>query len=780
MSSVTRAVESTLSRPGAPPFSARRGDGWTVYVDETPTAAEAFAYSVARGLSSHPRWLHCRYLYDATGSQIFSEITRQPEYYLTDAERTILETNADAIRAAVGPLPIMELGAGTAEKTRQLLEAWSRADGTVEYLPLDIDATVLGDAVRSVSSTIEGVSATGLATSYERGVELIRHHDPLCMIFLGSSIGNFNTEETDRFLQRLQRNLTAGDAFLLGVDLVKDTTALEAAYNDAAGASERFTRNLFRRMNREFGSNISIESIQHVAYWNDRLERIEIYARFEKETTIELPAIGRSFRIAPGEMVLTEISRKYHLHKIEADLARFGFELETTFTDPDERFGLLLSRRRRPAERPADWTPLAMDLHAARSRTLGIVDGLEDDDLRRQVTPILSPILWDLEHIAEFEALWLVRALDPSGSQDGLPTDFDAIATPRSERGGLSLPGREDVLRHLRSIRREALAHLRKVDLAPESGLASGGFAYRLVTQHEYQHQETILQAISLMDDVVYEPAVRQRTPRPLLLPDTEMVIVPGGAFAIGSEDPLDYDNERPVQWMEIPAFWIDTAPVSNAAFQTFIERGGYLRREWWCDEGWRWRSAHAVTQPARWRSTAGGWRVEAFGRTRPLISTNPVQHVSWYEASAYARSVDKRLPSEVEWEKAAAWDPEVRIQRRYPWGDTIPTERHANLDANTFSPAPVGAYPKGRSFYGCHQMLGDVWEWTSSEFSGYPGFEPHPYPEYSEAHFDRGYRVLRGGSWATASQVARCTFRNWDLPERRQIFAGFRCARDA
>jgi len=283
------------------------------------------------------------------------------------------------------------------------------------------------------------------------------------------------------------------------------------------------------------------------------------------------------------------------------------------------------------------------------------------------------------------------------------------------------------------------------------------------------------------MDDLIYEPAYRHATPREILPPDTPMVIVPRGPFPLGAHGLVEaYDNERPVHWVEVDDFWIDTAPVTNGEFLKFIERGGYERHEWWSREGWEWREEEGALYPGGWRRAVGGWEDVQFGRVEPLVPTRPVQHVSWYEADAYARSVSKRLPAEVEWEKAAAWDPELRITRRYPWGDAPPDTRRANLDTRTFAPAPVGAYPAGRSFYGCHQMIGDVWEWTASEFGPYPGFEPFPYPEYSAVHFEKGYRVLRGGSWATSSIVARNTFRNWDLPRRRQIFAGFRCAKDA
>ncbi len=779
----TRPLALELADPRAPTLQERSGDGWVVFVDTTPTAAEAFAHSVARGLSDSPRWLHCRYLYDETGSTLFGEITEQPEYYLTRAETEILARQSDAIRAAVGAVPLVELGAGMAVKTRHLLAAWTRAGEPVEYVPIDIDASVLTSAAERLAGEFPSITITGLATSYERGLDLIETRSPLCLVFLGSTIGNFNPQETDAFLARLARRLRSEDQVLLGVDLVKPVEELEAAYNDAAGVSREFTRNLFRRMNRELGTEVPVDSIEHVAYWNDRLERIEIYARFERTVRIELPSIRRSFRIATGEMILTEISRKYRPEAVESDFARFGFGLERAFSDGARRFGLLLFRRIKPGARPDLAVRLAALLQRTRRRTLDLVDALDDERLRCQVLPILSPIGWDLGHIAEFEELWLVRtidAIDVGVETRGLASDYDAIRTPRSERGAIGLPSRSRLLERLDRVRRQSLARLRRIDLSGHP-LLEDGFVYHMLAQHETQHQETFLQAVARMDDLAYEPAHREPTPRASLPPDSEMVIVAGGPFPVGAHGiPGAYDNEKPMHWVNLDGFWIDTAPVTNGAFLEFIEAGGYERRECWSDEGWAWRCEHGLAHPLGWRRSEGGWVDVQFGHVEPLVLSRPVQHVSWFEADACARSIGKRLPTEMEWEKAAAWDPEARIARRYPWGDRDPDDRRANLDARTFAPAPVGAYPGGRSFYGCHQMIGDVWEWTSSEFLPFPGFEAFPYPEYSEVHFGKGHRVLRGGSWATASIVARNSFRNWDLPQRRQIFAGFRCAKDA
>ena len=783
MTAATRSLALDLSDPRARAFRERSGDGWVVFVDTTPTGTEVFAHSVARGLSDHPRWLHCRYLYDETGSALFGQITEQPEYYLTRAETEILARQSDAIRAAAGDIPLVELGAGMAVKTRHLLAAWTRAGQPVEYVPIDIDASVLTAAAERLAGEFPGLAITGLATSYERGLDLIEGQSPLCLVFLGSTIGNFNPRETDGFLARLARCLSPEDRLLLGVDLVKSADELESAYNDAAGVSQAFTRNLFHRMNRELGTDVPVDSIDHVAYWNDRLERIEIYARFRRTVWIELPSIRRRFRVAAGEMILTEISRKYRLESVESDFARFGFGLERSFLDEAQRFGLLLFRRIESGARPDLATRLAARLQQIRRRTLDLLDALDEERLRIQVLPILSPILWDLGHVAEFEELWLVRAIDAlldGGEPRGLASQYDAIQTPRGRRGALRLPSRSELLERMHGVRRESLTRLRRVPLEGHP-LLEDGFVYLMLAQHEAQHQETILQAIARMDDLAYEPAHRETPPRASLRPDTEMVMVAGGPFPVGAAGiPEAYDNERPEHWVDVDGFWIDTTPVTNGAFLEFIQAGGYETRAWWSEEGWAWRGEDGVEHPLGWRRSESGWLVVQFGQVEPLVLSRPVQHVSWYEAEAYTRFVGKRLPTELEWEKAAAWDPEARIARRYPWGDQAPDTRRANLDARTFSPAPIGAYPKGRSFYGCHQLIGDVWEWTASEFLPFPGFQPFPYPEYSEVHFGKGYRVLRGGSWATDALVARNSFRNWDLPQRRQIFAGFRCAKDA
>ena len=204
------------------------------------------------------------------------------------------------------------------------------------------------------------------------------------------------------------------------------------------------------------------------------------------------------------------------------------------------------------------------------------------------------------------------------------------------------------------------------------------------------------------------------------------------------------------------------------------MEAGGYRRRELWSAAGWAWLREKAIARPLYWTDDG---RERRFERTEEIDESLPVMHVSWFEADAYARFADKRLPTEPEWEKAAAWGPGATAPRRYPWGDEEPSPERANLDQTAFGPVPAGALAAGASAYGVLGLVGDAWEWTSSHFRAYDGFRAFPYREYSEVFFGTDYRVLRGGSWASRPRVVRNTFRNWDYPERRQIFAGFRCA---
>jgi len=301
---------------------------------------------VARGLSTHPRSLDCRYLYDEVGSELFAAITEQPEYYPTRAEAEILARNARGLVERVGPVPVVELGSGTSEKTRLLLDAWDEAaGGDFHYVPVDIDPCILRSAIAQLVARHPRLHVSGLATSYEHALDRVRGISPKLVLFLGSSLGNFLPLAMERFLRQLEAALQPGDHVLLGVDLVKGRQTLEAAYNDAAGVTARFTRNLFTRMNRELGASIPEDAVEHLAFWNDELEQIEIYGRFREALRIDLPALDCAFEFEAGERVLVEVSRKFRVDRLARDLGRYRLALEHGYKDEHGRFALLLLRR---------------------------------------------------------------------------------------------------------------------------------------------------------------------------------------------------------------------------------------------------------------------------------------------------------------------------------------------------------------------------------------------------------------------------------------------------
>jgi iron(II)-dependent oxidoreductase len=380
-------------------------------------------------------------------------------------------------------------------------------------------------------------------------------------------------------------------------------------------------------------------------------------------------------------------------------------------------------------------------MKAARESTLALVRPIADADLERVHSPIMSPLVWDLGHIAAYEDLWVAHR------HGGLPllrpelADlYDAFETPRTRRGEIELLGPSQAYAYLTAVRE------RSASVLAQRG-AGDGVVLEMVLRHELQHSETMRQTMAMAGLLPAED--RSRMDEPLGRPqDAERwVDVPAGPFVMGAGgEGFSYDNERPCHTVELPAFRIAQRPVTNASWMRFSEGGGYERREWWSSEGWAWKEEHDITHHDS--LAAGHPRAAAC-------------HVSWFEADAFARAHRARLPTEAEWERAATW---VRDEEQAP-GRSGARNRVIEAAAGT-----------ARALVGVSR----VWEWTQSTFCGYPGFAPYPYREYSEVFFGDGYRVLRGGSWATSRRVATTTFRNWDLPQRRQIFAGLRLARDA
>jgi iron(II)-dependent oxidoreductase len=421
-------------------------------------------------------------------------------------------------------------------------------------------------------------------------------------------------------------------------------------------------------------------------------------------------------------------------------------------------------------------------LGTARRRLLDLLGSVPGQVLAAQHSPLMSPPVWDVAHLVNYEEQWLLRALGEPGLT-GPETDriYDAFRNPRPSRAALPLLGVGEALAYAEEVRARVLRRLDAIDdetVARVGALLDGGFVYGMVAQHEQQHIETLVATLQLVTStaLVPRPCEVRSSNRAVL---SREVRVPGGPFEMGTDEAWAYDNERPRHPVDVAAFLIDRFPVTNGQFLAFIDDGGYANRALWTGPGWAFREGEQLAHPLFWRRSAEGWERRRFGTWEPLPPDEPVCHVSWYEADAYARWAGRRLPTEAEWEKAAAAAPDGTV-RRFPWGDTPPDATRANLWPVGGHPAPTGAFPAGVSAWGIEQLLGDVWEWTASDFEPYPGFRPFPYPEYSAVFFGPEYKVLRGGSWAVAPDAVRNTFRNWDYPIRRQIFAGFRCARDA
>ena len=424
---------------------------------------------------------------------------------------------------------------------------------------------------------------------------------------------------------------------------------------------------------------------------------------------------------------------------------------------------------------------------SARTDTLRLFDLAEERELRESPGFGYRPILWHLAHMGVFEAYWLLQKLQ------GLPAPderyervFDPIKTPREE--SKDLPARVEMEDYLRRVRENALACLERFEFDSADPMLKGGYIFQLVLEHERQHQETLTYLLQMLDpskktrpalsaqekgraasEIAETPAVKR-----------DMIQIPSGAFVSGATwDSFAYDNEYPAHEVFVPAFKLARVPVTNEEFAHFIAEGGYERRELWSEEGWHWREKENWTSPLYWqRDGAGVWSVRGMFEEGALEADHPVTGVSWHEAEAFARFAGKRLPTEAEWEKAASWDGERK--RRFAWGDEEPTDALCNFGMTHWGTTPVGSFPKGASATGCLDMTGNVWEWTSTPFEGYKGFEPFPYPEYSQVWFDGDHRVLKGGSWATDSSVLRTSFRNFFRRQFRIAFAGIRLAEDA
>jgi ergothioneine biosynthesis protein EgtB len=424
---------------------------------------------------------------------------------------------------------------------------------------------------------------------------------------------------------------------------------------------------------------------------------------------------------------------------------------------------------------------LCMSLMHVRERTLRLMAAVPDEFLTTRVHDFYSPVGWHFGHIAATEEYWVLQQAFEAPPRDPKLSFLFANLPENPKENRVNLPPREVIVAYMECTRQTVLEALAGADFDSDAPLLTDGYAWEFALRHECQHQETICELLQLFRK---QPHERQLgTARFLAYPDPkepETVGIPGGTFTMGSDEPHGYDNEKRAHMVTVEPFDLDRTPVTVFQWKRFMDDGGYQKRELWSDEGWAWAQTELAFCPEYWVATKPGADYVFCGPRGPraLHRDEPVSSISWYEADAYARWAGKRLPTEAEWEFAAAHDPVTGRSRIYPWGDDAPTPDHACFDIVEWQSAPVGDRPDGASAYGLLDMAGGVWEWTSSPFLPYPGFEAWPYDGYSKEHMDGKHFVCKGGSWATSAPNLRCAFRNWYVPTYRQGFLGLRCAR--
>ena len=435
---------------------------------------------------------------------------------------------------------------------------------------------------------------------------------------------------------------------------------------------------------------------------------------------------------------------------------------------------------------------LITELQESRARLLELVADLDDEQMIGPRLDIVNPLRWEVAHVAHFQEFWLLRHLrgcDPIRPASHLDPDklYDSARVAHNTRWDLPLPSKRETIAYTQRILDRVIE-----EVGNSSAVDTKGFDDRYFLQlsllHEDMHSEAITYTRQTLG--VRSPAFR-RNGSVIEIPAeagtaNDYAFIPGGTFLLGSEHDAEFafDNEQWAHDVTVAPFYISRTAVTQAEFAEFVNDGGYARREFWCDAGWQWRKSANARRPVYWEAIGdGNWRRRAFDRWLPLEPDLPVTHVNWFETDAYCCWSRRRLPTEAEWEMAASFEPaaddggDALRKRRYPWGDEAPTPERANLDWRAGGPISVQELSAGDNAFGVRQMIGNVWEWTSTDFHPYPGFEPGPYKEYSAPWFG-DHKVLRGGCWATRSRLIRNTYRNFYRPDRRDVWAGFRtCA---
>jgi ergothioneine biosynthesis protein EgtB len=439
----------------------------------------------------------------------------------------------------------------------------------------------------------------------------------------------------------------------------------------------------------------------------------------------------------------------------------------------------------------SDVNRLRLDFLNVRNTTSIIFEPISIEDAVMQSDPFGSTPNWHAAHVTWFFQKILEKYKQNIGA-DSINTDYlnsyyqrYRKILPKSDRGKFPRPKVSETLKY-RSLIEEMF--LKFLDNIERNNSLTRNLVYdiELANQHEMQHQELLVYDLQhyfqRFDDAEdnYQPRINKRPNNIDNLAVVEgMLKIPGGLYELGfSGSDFCYDNELPEHKTYLNAYEIDTYPVTNKQFMQFIDAGGYEDYRFWLSDGWDIVKEKKGDAPLYWQKMEGYWYKKDFAGLNKISADEPVTNVSYYEADAYSKWAGKRLPTEAEWEKAASWNEDLEKKTIYPWGDELPSDHTANLlESWNWAPSQIGSYPQGKSYYGCHQMLGDVWEWTSSEYVLYPGFRSK-FSEYTDK-WAINQKVLRGGSFATPRSQIRNSYRNYFKPHERIPFSGFRCVRD-
>ncbi len=422
---------------------------------------------------------------------------------------------------------------------------------------------------------------------------------------------------------------------------------------------------------------------------------------------------------------------------------------------------------------------IARQAKDAHQRTLRLIDGLTPQQLVGPRLPIVNPLLWEIGHAAFFYEYWVLRNhLNHPAILANSDQLYDSITIAHDDRWNLPLPSLQETLTYMERVLDSVINNLSSSIDTERDYLA----------QYAVFHQDMHNEAYTYTRQTLGYPAPDLDIPRQHVSVTADLpcdASIPGGYFMLGAnpQHGFVFDNEKWAHQVEISPFCIAKTAVSNGDYLAFVESGGYSHQDYWDEEGWQWCQQSGLQHPVYWRHDSAGWQEQHFDQWRELSLDNALIHVCWHEAQAYCRWAGRRLPSEAEWEVAAAGVPSTdnrslsEIKRRFPWGNDSPRLDLANLDGSALGTINVAANPDGDSAFGCRQMIGNVWEWTADTFAPYPGFTPDMYQDYSQPLFGHT-RVLRGGAWATRSRMIRNSWRTYYGPERNDVFAGFRtCA---